>query len=248
MDEHGVEQEFAHHRRKDYWYLCKPVYMKLLITVFKSETIGFLLSKEDKHVYTRIISMAIFKRIDLLKITYNGTDSLLHVESILNITAVRGNLETVKVLTEMGALCLTKAMDGAALNGKLEIVKWLHENRFEGCTTKAMDRAAGNGYIEVVKWLHENRFETFAEAIDSAAECGYLDVVQFLHLNRTEGCDFALVLATANCHFEVVKYLVENRLSLDRLPDALSANMSKKMMRYFLKSSVIFKDLYAMIL
>lgn len=28
----------------------------------------------------------------------------------------------------------TKAMDLAAANGHLDVVKWLHENRTEGCT------------------------------------------------------------------------------------------------------------------
>lgn len=37
-------------------------------------------------------------------------------------------------------------MDGAAANGHLEVVRWLHNNRLEGCTTKAMEGAALNGH------------------------------------------------------------------------------------------------------
>ena len=55
--------------------------------------------------------------------------------------------------------CSTFAMNGAAENGHLEVVKWLHENRTEGCTTYAMDFAVEKGHLEVVKWLHENRTE-----------------------------------------------------------------------------------------
>ena len=51
------------------------------------------------------------------------------------------------------------AMDYAAKNGHLEVVKCLHENRTEGCTKDAMDWAAKNGHLEVVKWLHDNRTE-----------------------------------------------------------------------------------------
>lgn len=32
-------------------------------------------------------------------------------------------------------------MDGAAANGHLHLVKWLHKNRMEACTTAAMDNA-----------------------------------------------------------------------------------------------------------
>jgi len=50
----------------------------------------------------------------------------------------------------------TRAMDDAAENGHLEIVKWLHENRKEGCTDYAMDLAARRGHLEIVKWLEQN--------------------------------------------------------------------------------------------
>ncbi|KAG3058558.1 hypothetical protein PC121_g14339 [Phytophthora cactorum] len=45
-------------------------------------------------------------------------------------------------------------MNGAAGNGHLEIVKWLHRTRDEGCSSRALRLAANNGYLEVVKWLH----------------------------------------------------------------------------------------------
>ena len=150
----------------------------------------------------------------------------------MDYAAGNGYLEVVKWLHENRSEgCTTDAMDLAAFYGNLEIVKWLHENRSEGCTTKAMDRvgsAAGNGHLEVVKWLHENRSEgCTTEAMDSASKYGKLDVVQFLHLNRSEGCDFALVYATECCQFETVKYLAENGIGLDRIQDALGADISE---------------------
>ncbi|KAF1772716.1 Ankyrin repeat-containing domain [Phytophthora cactorum] len=50
----------------------------------------------------------------------------------------------------------SRAMDSAASNGHLEMVKWLHEHRDEGCTMDAMNRAAWNGHLDVVKWLHDH--------------------------------------------------------------------------------------------
>lgn len=43
----------------------------------------------------------------------------------------------------------TEAMDEAAKNGHLEVVRWLHENRIEGCTGGAMDMASRHGYLDV---------------------------------------------------------------------------------------------------
>ena len=79
-----------------------------------------------------------------------------------------------------------KAMDWAAQEGHLQVVKWLHENRSEGCTSDAMDGAAQEGHLDVVKWLHENRSEgCTSDAMDGAAQEGHLDVVKWLHENRS---------------------------------------------------------------
>jgi hypothetical protein len=47
-------------------------------------------------------------------------------------------------------LVLTEnAMNWAAKNGHLEVIKWLHTNRFERCTINAMNWAAQNGREKV---------------------------------------------------------------------------------------------------
>jgi ankyrin repeat protein len=63
----------------------------------------------------------------------------------------------------------------------------LHEERY-GCTTNAIDLAARNGHIEVVKFLHYNRTEGgTAHAIDYASKRGHYKIVQFLLEKRDEG-------------------------------------------------------------
>lgn len=57
------------------------------------------------------------------------------------------------------AIWMATAMDRAAKNGHLSIVKWLHQVRSAGCSTAAMDGAGANGHLHVVKWLHANRRE-----------------------------------------------------------------------------------------
>ena len=43
----------------------------------------------------------------------------------------------------------------ASKKGYLNVVQWLHENRSEGCTHWAMDWAAENGHLDVVKYLEK---------------------------------------------------------------------------------------------
>ncbi|KAF0689280.1 Aste57867_19259 [Aphanomyces stellatus] len=45
-------------------------------------------------------------------------------------------------------------MDAAATNGRLDMVRWLHEHTAIGCTTMAMDGAATYEHLNVVTFLH----------------------------------------------------------------------------------------------
>ena len=69
-----------------------------------------------------------------------------------------GHLEAViwldKHCPEVG--CTEKALDGAASNGHLPVVRWLHENRREGASTDAMDGAAGQGVYRV--YISNNKY------------------------------------------------------------------------------------------
>lgn len=116
--------------------------------------------------------------------------------------------------------CTKDAMDMAAINGHLEIVKWLHLNRREGCSNLAMDLSAAFGHLDVVKWLHENRKEGLMtsggmctkDAMNLAAAEGHLEMIKWLHENRTEGCStLAMDYAARNGHFEIIKWLHKNR-------------------------------------
>jgi len=131
----------------------------------------------------------------------------------IDLAALNGNLEIIKWLHENKKSCTKHAMDNAAEKGHLEVVKWLHENRKEGCTKYAMNSAATFGHLEVVKWLHENRKEGCTKtAMDLAAGNGDMEVVKWLHENRKEGCTTdAMDIASENGHLEIVKWLYYNR-------------------------------------
>ncbi|RKO89335.1 hypothetical protein BDK51DRAFT_49163 [Blyttiomyces helicus] len=110
--------------------------------------------------------------------------------------------------------CTTRALDGAAGSGNLDIVRFLHAHRSEGRTTDAMDGAVGSGQPDIFRFLHENRsegctfdamdyaVETWAMLLDSpsaedlaeAQKCE--DVVSFLLCHRTEGCTAVAITAT----------------------------------------------------
>ncbi|OWZ01920.1 hypothetical protein PHMEG_00026612 [Phytophthora megakarya] len=123
------------------------------------------------------------------------------------------------------------AMRVAAMNGHLDVVKWLHEMRTEGCSVDAMDAGALYGHadvvqsiqgmynirngrhLNVVQWLHNNTSAgCTTEAMDKAATNGHFKVVEWLHEHRSEGCTTtAMDGAAQNGHLNIVKYLHDKR-------------------------------------
>ncbi|OWZ04601.1 hypothetical protein PHMEG_00023469 [Phytophthora megakarya] len=96
----------------------------------------------------------------------------------LEEVVVHGNLEVVKWLHVIATTtnwyraisnasqktkCTIAAMNGAAANGHLSVVEWLHDSIRQAYTTEAMDGAARNGHLDVVRWLHENCTEDCSE-------------------------------------------------------------------------------------
>ncbi|EEY69090.1 uncharacterized protein PITG_05273 [Phytophthora infestans T30-4] len=102
-----------------------------------------------------------------------------------------------------------EAFNAAAGKGHLEVVRWLHANRYRGWTTDAMDDAAGNGHFEMVKWLHGNtKVKCTKRAMDDAARNGHLELLKWLQTNRSEGCTHrAFSHAVNNGHLRVAFWL-----------------------------------------
>lgn len=99
----------------------------------------------------------------------------------MDAAATRGDLAKVEALHAENRKCTKKAMNGAAANGHLAVVGFLHANRQEGCTAGAMTKAAANGHLDVVEFLNENREEgNLEQAMTAAAASNQLTVVRYL--------------------------------------------------------------------
>lgn len=86
------------------------------------------------------------------------------------------------------------------------MLEFLHANRSEGATSEAIDAAASNGHLPVVRWLTTNmpNLVGTTKAMDGAACAGHLEVVKYLHEFRSEGCTTeAMDLAARRGHLEV---------------------------------------------
>ncbi|KAF1791924.1 Ankyrin repeat-containing domain [Phytophthora cactorum] len=105
-------------------------------------------------------------------------------------------------------------MNGAAKNGHLAVVEWLHTNRTEGCTASAMDEAAQNQFWDVVDWLDQNRSEGGTAAIMAAcASQGDIEGVYWCHYIGPPYDATAIEGAVLNGHFEIAWFLHQYRRS-----------------------------------
>jgi ankyrin repeat protein len=73
---------------------------------------------------------------------------------------ILGNRDMYQALNHLSGQLGSDAMNWAAMNGHLEIVKWLHTNRTEGCAETAMKLALENSHLEIIEWLHASKIES----------------------------------------------------------------------------------------
>ncbi|KAJ8548550.1 hypothetical protein ON010_g11123 [Phytophthora cinnamomi] len=142
------------------------------------------------------------------------------IDSVIDEAAKNGRLEILAFLQRLGGSMQPanawwprsrNAMNLAAANGHLPVVKWLHAIEAQHCTTRAMDEAATNGHLDVAQWLHRHRLEgCTTSAMDGAASNGHLTTLQWLFANTKAGCSTkAMELAAANGYLVIVKWLFE---------------------------------------
>ena len=122
------------------WFLCDPTLFNVYLSVYPDEMHKVLFSRicsTQRHQF--VIYFAVFDRIDLIKIIWDKFKSFINVDSFLENGALNGSVNVVKFFA--GKSKSSKGMDGAAFNGHLEILQWLHENG-HSCSDQALIVAA----------------------------------------------------------------------------------------------------------
>ena len=167
-----------------------------------------------------------------------------------------GHLEVIKYLHDMGAQCSSDAIDIAAWNGHIEVLKWFYENRKEKPTENAMDMAAKKGYLEVIRFIYGNNWGQCSECafIYSALE-NHFEVLKWLHNNidvsnmenSPKGQAYIMHNAAHSGYLEIVKYLYESgyRFTKDILENAVSGNQLPVVMWLCENVPVVHSRIYA---
>ncbi|EFA75943.1 hypothetical protein PPL_10519 [Heterostelium album PN500] len=209
------------------------------------DIVKFLLENRTEEIPVTAISTAITHgQLETLKYLFDKTPLENQVKTIVdNVIFNDDSVQTLQFMIEKSLPfeCTLYAMDNAASVGCLEVIKLLVRG-----TREAMTNAAVNGHLEVLQYIHENRtdsgysddilertaknrqFETFNYLHDNIPDlkcsikpmdyfAGYktTEALEWLNANRTEGCSSeAYANASRAGLVENIKWLQNNMPSI----------------------------------
>jgi hypothetical protein len=134
----------------------------------------------------------------------------------INVAARQGNLEMVKYCVANECPVDEWACACAAENGRLEVLKYLHEEVKEPCDATTAYRAASNGHLHILEYLVERKYDQFdVDACRGAAMEGQLDCLKYLRETAKAPWDLmAVYFAHEYSRPECVQYLLDNNCPL----------------------------------
>ena len=124
----------------------------------------------------------------------------------------QGNLEMVKYCVANECPINWSACGCAASGGRLEILKYLHEEAKAPWDGWTASWAAENGHLHILEYLVERKYDKYYEtACRRAAKNGYLDCLKYLHeTTKAPWDEDAVREAHWNNQTECLQYLLEN--------------------------------------
>jgi hypothetical protein len=134
----------------------------------------------------------------------------------INMAAKQGNMEMLKYCVANECPIDERACAFAAENGRLEVLKYLHEEAKAPWDSETAEWAAGNGHLHILEYLVERKFDQYNEwACRNAAENGHLDCLKYLHETAKAPWDSEAVRkAHENDQTECLQYLLDNNCPL----------------------------------
>ena len=126
-------------------------------------------------------------------------------------------------MTVSGSKCTRKLIDSeacayAALNGHLEILKYLREVAKApwDWDSRTAEWAAQNGHLHILEYLVERKYDKYnGDACQLAANNGHLDCLKYLHETAKAPWNYwAVCGAHYYKHSDCVQYLLNNNCPL----------------------------------
>jgi len=134
----------------------------------------------------------------------------------INTVADQGNLEMVKYCVANECPIDEGACAEAAVNGHLEVLKYLHEEAKAPWDEYTAIWAVGKGQLHILEYLVERKYDKYSKgACVLAAKEGHLECLKYLHETAKAPWDSQAVrFAHKNNQTECLQYLLDNNCPL----------------------------------
>jgi len=97
-----------------------------------------------------------------------------------------------------------------AQTNKLELLKWIREEKQCGWDYRTVNTAAHHGNLEIVKYCVANECPVDEDACESAARNGHLECLKYLHEDAKAPWDeYTAIWAAGKGQLHILEYLVE---------------------------------------
>ena len=131
-----------------------------------------------------------------------------HARSIFNTAAKEGKVEILiwgeDSSYELDTMLTCNTIADAALNGHLEVVKYLRLLDIpwdeETCAYAAL-----NGHLELLKWARTNQCPWNERTCANAAKNGHLELLKWARANQCPWNEWTCAIAAMNGHLDVLK-------------------------------------------
>ncbi|KDO34060.1 hypothetical protein SPRG_01334 [Saprolegnia parasitica CBS 223.65] len=163
--------------------------------------------------------------------------SHLLTPKVMDLVAMSGDLPLVQYLDARGAACSTAAMDGAAMHGHLDVVRFLHAARKEGCTTAAATAALMHGHADALRFLLVHRTEGVnADLTYSAPFPGHVRTRRVVGTKFLEALELASAITPSRTAQETgLQHAVRIKLHVSKpMLDMAIARQDAAMLRFVL--------------
>ena len=117
----------------------------------------------------------------LFKFNYRPKLESYRICDIINAVAQTGDIFILDWLSYSNYKIIYTgvAIDDAAENGNLDVIKWFDKSKYEFNYKYAIDNAAKNGYLDIIKWFDNSRhqFKYTGHTTNNAVLYGHYDII-----------------------------------------------------------------------